>query len=980
MSARGARSRKVQQKDIQNKEKRVARTGKAPSAIQGSHDAFIDWRMSPSIESSKYGLSRTPTRSSDNSRTTSHNLRLGRTTKSSVGPTLSVSDTTSSKGKEKTKFQANGKETRAPRGRGGGVPMKRAVTPSPMLLPFQDDFEHDQLPANHRTWSNFRVWENGDGATRPYGGFDYDEDMQDGSVFIYFKQEQMDEHHPVPSIRARLDVLQGSGSTWIKNALAYGQVDDDDVTVWDMTYDPERRRLSQGHSPTPPPSQWRMLSPTSPGGQSPPPLDIDGVSVDMTSQELQRFGTETAGDQSRHSDSCPPSRRHARRNPTHEIWFTAPSSIKTMQGQRLHHVAIRNFLAMLHGKPIVGADLFEMLSTLQPEIQVMYELDNGAQPQMTSRERSVQLITRYLSKHGLDDVRHSVKHALGILAWSEQDNTRWRQGYVESFVHLAGLMTPQLENSTSFKRLSIVTRRNLSLAGRTLQLHAMEAEEKLATFDFAEMWANAPKVASNPLYHSYEEFRHFLIAHYTRIYGIWPPVPDGTWLDRKLVHAMQADFGSLYDYIVDRDVFWNPREERATRKWEMAHRKNGSFRADFLELDITDTFVTFDAKHSYKHIPHPYPLLPKEVPKVSREKEKKSFFSALKKDKTRDNAKDAKAHLQLSIVFSDATNIEKNDVNFDGSTLIDKFEQFELTTDLKRISPREARLGRWVLLYGILQVLSTLSVDVHGLKHTKGVRHFLCSQLKRLPEWVTDGEPEHMEACQQRSWCWQRSWDPSPVQTAPAELEALSSAVRQDTAQQQQQQQQQVHPVPGPFPSPPPDRKLPLPPTPSPDGVSLVQNDIRRIGEKIDNLSRSTRSRPTDCLDHNPPRHDSLAYPHQSHAHKPFHADLSFRAPRTQSPGTNTHLAGYSFSTTEQEMQWPVPPGYTESAMTPPPRTSTTTTTTKTKPKAYNRDSTVLGEEFGKLYLSNMDKERDVHEMRSPRRAHAREQERRSRV
>jgi len=54
------------------------------------------------------------------------------------------------------------------------------------------------------------------------------------------------------------------------------------------------------------------------------------------------------------------------------------------------------------------------------------------------------------------------------------------------------------------------------------------------------------------------------------------------------------------------------------------------------------------------------------MPKTCKEKEKKNFFSSLKKDKTKDITKDAKAHLQLSIIFSDATNIEKLDVNFNG--------------------------------------------------------------------------------------------------------------------------------------------------------------------------------------------------------------------------------------------------------------------------------------------------------------------------
>ena len=488
--------------------------------------------------------------------------------------------------------------------------------------------------------------------------------MQHGSVLIYFKEEQVDDDRPVPSIRAELEVLQNSGSTWLNNTLLYSQIDDNDVEDW--TLSESASSSSQRFSPNfPQPSQRRMLGPTSPGGRSPPPFDIDQAHTSIDSRAASRSHYLSQTSRVDHPNSPPHFRQPRQCTPTHEIWFTAPSKVKTPQTQRLHHVAIRNFLAMLHGKPIVGSDIYEMLCTLQPEIQVMYDLDTDSRSGMTARERSVQIITNYLGQHGLDDLRNNVRHALGLLAWAEQDTVRWRQGYLESFVHLAGVMTRELEDHPDFKRLSVVTRRNLGLAGKTLQLRVMEAEEKLSSFDFSDLWEDMSKTNS-AVYQSYQGFRQFLIGHFTRIYGNWPPSSDKAWLNRKVVNALQEDFGSLYDYFVDRDVVWNPREERATRKWEMAHRKNDSFRADLPELGMTDMLVTYDAKNGYAHIPHPYPLLPREVPNGAKEKEKKSFFSSLKKDKPKDATKDAKAHLQLSIVFSDATNIEKLDVNFNG--------------------------------------------------------------------------------------------------------------------------------------------------------------------------------------------------------------------------------------------------------------------------------------------------------------------------
>jgi hypothetical protein len=180
MSARGARSRKVQQKDIDKKEKKVAVKGKVPE----THDAFADWRATPSSNGSRsVGLSRSV---SNISQGTSHSggsgnrkhlntvysndsSSHGRPGKGSTSGAASVSDH-SATGKEKTKFQAHGKETKAPRGRGGGVPVKG--TGAPLQSPqFRTESPAPPLPSYKKTWQGFRIWEGNQQEMRPYGGF-----------------------------------------------------------------------------------------------------------------------------------------------------------------------------------------------------------------------------------------------------------------------------------------------------------------------------------------------------------------------------------------------------------------------------------------------------------------------------------------------------------------------------------------------------------------------------------------------------------------------------------------------------------------------------------------------------------------------------------------------------------------------------------------------------------------------------------------
>lgn len=183
MSARGARSRKVQQKDIEKKEKKHAVQGKAPEI----HDTLTNWRATQSRNESRaadlarsmsnrsHGTSRSSGTNDSGNRARSHTIYSndsfvhGRLTKTSTSGAASVSDH-SAKGKEKTKFQANGKETKAPRGRGGGVPIKKTVAPSPAPSLFRVESTTPSLPSHKTTWLGFKIWDGGR-EDRPYGGF-----------------------------------------------------------------------------------------------------------------------------------------------------------------------------------------------------------------------------------------------------------------------------------------------------------------------------------------------------------------------------------------------------------------------------------------------------------------------------------------------------------------------------------------------------------------------------------------------------------------------------------------------------------------------------------------------------------------------------------------------------------------------------------------------------------------------------------------
>lgn len=65
-----------------------------------------------------------------------------------------------------------------------------------------------------------------------------------------------------------------------------------------------------------------------------------------------------------------------------------------------------------------------------------------------------------------------------------------------------------------------------------------------------------------------------------------------------------------------------------------------------------------------------------------------------------------------------------------------------------------------MLLYGVLQVLATLSVDVPDLCFSDGVSYFVNARLKGTPPWEGGAEAVFEEASHKASYCWKttESW------------------------------------------------------------------------------------------------------------------------------------------------------------------------------------------------------------------------------
>ncbi|KAI9846647.1 MAG: hypothetical protein M1838_001203 [Thelocarpon superellum] len=544
-----------------------------------------------------------------------------------------------------------------------------------------------------------------------------------GDTLVYFGHQR-----PEPSFRIKAAILEETESSYFLAMLRDGSRHQNDRP-------PEYSYSAQ--KPLTPPASNRSTSPTTAA------RDVGSRASSFESEAVPapprpRLPRVINSLQKRGGQPTPPlsDRAGSAESPIlYELYFPAPAEATKMDILR-HHLTTRNVLALLLNKSLVGLNFYQALVDLHERLVSYMEPDVD----------SASLVIDYLATNYLDDVRNDPGAAAGLLAWSEEPSVRWDEGWREAFVHCVG-MYPHLVDRPEFRDVSLVSRSLLENSHLELQIRVQKAEEVLATFNFQQIWPTQ-SAQPPPARSSFDRFQKFLKQFYESTYKTWPVKgarENGSgWLTRPLAMRLQRDFGALYDYFVDRDVVWNDEGRMVSKS------KRATFRADTDDLPLTSFFTSFDQRHHFPRIPHAYPLLPTSIPVALSGKQSKSgaLFSGLKK--MRGDKETALAYAEASNVFLLGSDVPSND-------LVEAFLKFEKRDQIGEINPVDARKGRWILLYCVLQALANLSVDTPELWHKDDVSYFLNPRLKGTPPWRGQTESVFEEASPELSHCWQVS-------------------------------------------------------------------------------------------------------------------------------------------------------------------------------------------------------------------------------
>ena len=423
----------------------------------------------------------------------------------------------------------------------------------------------------------------------------------------------------------------------------------------------------------------------------------------------------------------------------HEIYVEWPGPESGMDNT-IWHIATRNYFAVLFGaKTLVGVTLYEAVMTLFKRLQACPDyLPQDVSPRTW--------LIDHLVENKFDVVRNNPSVAAFLLVFGEE--VEWREGYIEGYLHATGMFNRGLQDTAEWPMVSVRTKIFIHSAHLEIERRLLLAQKWLRSFDFNEMWPHS-KTPTTTARACFDRLTKHLCKHYATMENFkkWPPTEDPIWLSRDVIVQLRQDFNDLYDCLVDQDVVFDGFDYMSPGKWTIQSKSGQNFLADSNDLRFTDILTSWDDRNLFPHIPHPYPMTPPAV--LTKARPKQSFRS--RKPPTDSELPAQLRHKALS--YSEATNLFASNQPVQ-SHFVQAFLEFEQNDNLEMIDPCEARRGRWILLYGIMQVLATVAVDSPLVRYKDGITHHINPRMKGVVPWSKRGSPPEPEARHELSHCW----------------------------------------------------------------------------------------------------------------------------------------------------------------------------------------------------------------------------------
>ena len=385
---------------------------------------------------------------------------------------------------------------------------------------------------------------------------------------------------------------------------------------------------------------------------------------------------------------------------TYELYIPTPPSLPREEAFS-YHMTTRNVLAYAVGRPVVGERLSSALTALWRRLR-----------EWLPGSASLSDFTDYLQKQGYLQFAENAEHALACLKFAE--NAKARDVWIDSFVHCVG-MHERLFLSPEFAGLSNTTNALITRASLEMDLHIARIVRALGSFLEEELGTEHLGL-SKPARDHLDHFRSFLHAFYVDKLGYFPPRESTPWQKRPW-KAMYQDFQSLYDYLVDTDSSYDRTSTRAL---------TGG-------ICVIQNVQAFDQRHGYEPLSHPLPLLPKAP---ARQRRSMSSQKALRSFKLGSQNSIPEPKLTKNQALAIATNCLKGEVML--CPLVQEYQRFERQKLEPKLDAKEARKVRWLLIYSVLQMLTSIMRAPKEVRDTDTPSYALCVLTTGCPPWMED--------------------------------------------------------------------------------------------------------------------------------------------------------------------------------------------------------------------------------------------------
>ncbi|KAL1304557.1 hypothetical protein AAFC00_003534 [Neodothiora populina] len=377
-----------------------------------------------------------------------------------------------------------------------------------------------------------------------------------------------------------------------------------------------------------------------------------------------------------------------------------------------HKVSIRNLFAFLMGRSLIATErcpsVFDIFTRIAQHLK-SYEFSNvdGS----SFGEVVVANFEAYIDEFGLADVRTSDEKTIQGVVLGER--MRSVKLYNEAFTHAAGkFRSISKSESLALLLISPATMNRLSRAAFNVEKHVAIVNETLESLEFPSMFSGIVSskherkhVDFNIWRDSFSTTRKFYIHFYKQRYKKWPPksTRPGTTLNRLILKDLYQDLCSAYDLLVDRSI-----DPSADLK-DSGEPRYKALKQIFAEYNRSSPPVK-------PAIPFDLPIMPKS-------------------GSGSDNTSEKINPEEVSKMLAAASNSET-----------DLLEFTEAFKDLERKHAHskklddiiDHRMGQWIFIYALLQVLPLLVVDGVGVEHTKDVEYFLCEPPRSGIPWARD--------------------------------------------------------------------------------------------------------------------------------------------------------------------------------------------------------------------------------------------------